>query len=132
MRHVQFCLLALGLSLTACAAGQILGHTYINEAKAWPMAMVYDSEGGKLIEESRHLVKNLTEASQHLNEISEKIARGEGILGGFLVDPTLYEDLTALLDGTQRSWLLRSVIQRTLESGRQAQKDKRTAEVKGR
>ncbi len=73
---------------------------------------------------SRDLVKNLTEASDHLKEISEKIARGEGTLGGFLVDPTVYEDLTALLEGTQRSWMLRSVIQSTMESGREAQREK--------
>lgn len=95
----------------------------VKEGRGLSHVMIYDQEGGKLVEESRDLVKNLTEASQRLNEISEKIARGDGTLGAFLVDPTLYEDLTALLEGTKRSWLLRSVIQSTLQSGRQAQKE---------
>jgi phospholipid/cholesterol/gamma-HCH transport system substrate-binding protein len=69
---------------------------------------------------SRDLVENLTDASRRLKEISEKVARGEGTLGAFLVDPTVYEDLTALLEGARRSWILRSVIRSTLESGREA------------
>lgn len=35
VRHVHLSLLALGLLLTACAADQIRGHTYINEAKGY-------------------------------------------------------------------------------------------------
>ena len=66
-------------------------------------------------------MENLTETSQHLNELSGRIARGEGTLGGLLVDPTAYEDLTALLEGGRRSWFLRAVVPNTLESGRAAQ-----------
>ncbi len=35
LMHVRFCLLAVGILLTACAAGQIRDHTYINEAKGY-------------------------------------------------------------------------------------------------
>lgn len=114
-------------------------------------ALVYDPEGGRLVErasdtlrevevllqairegegaipallfdpKSRRVMENLAETSQHLNELSGRIARGEGTLGGLLVDPTAYEDLTALLEGGRRSWILRTVIRRTMESGRAAQ-----------
>ena len=49
-----------------------------------------------------------------------KVAGGEGTIGALLADPTVYEDLTALLEGAQRSWLLRWAIRRTLDSGRSA------------
>ena len=114
-------------------------------------ALLYDPEGGRLIErasdtlrevdgllqairegegaipgllfdpKSRRVMDNLGETSQHLNEISGRIARGEGTLGALLVDPTAYEDLTALLEGSRRSWILRTVIRKTMESGRAAQ-----------
>jgi len=104
----------------------------VKEGQGLAHVLIDDPEGAKLVQESRDLVKNLTEASRHLNEISEKIARGEGTLGALLADPILYENLTTLLEGTQRSRLLRSVIQSTLESGRHARKDRRTEEVKKR
>ncbi len=128
--------------------------TELKEGRGLAHALIYDPEGSKLLEkasqtfqevhllleairdgdgaipallfdpESRELLENLTKASQHLEEISAKIARGEGTLGAFLLDPTLYEDLTALLEGAQRSWILRWGIRHTLESGREARKEK--------
>lgn len=74
--------------------------------------------------ESRGLVENLTKASRHLEEISAKIARGEGTLGALLADPTVYEDLAALLEGAQRSRILRWGIRHTLESGRAARNER--------
>ncbi|MBI3779582.1 MAG: MCE family protein [candidate division NC10 bacterium] len=139
------------MARTAEAVGSLAKE--VKEGRGLAHALIYDPEGAKIVEKasqtiqeldsllqairggdgaipallfdpkSRDLVKNLTEASQHLKEISEKIARGEGTLGGFLVDPTVYEDLTALMEGAQRSWILRSVIRSTLESGREAQKE---------
>jgi phospholipid/cholesterol/gamma-HCH transport system substrate-binding protein len=116
------------LAHTAEAVGALAKE--VKEGQGLAHALIDDPEGAKLVQESRDLVRNLTEASRHLNEISEKIARGEGTMGALLADPTLYENLTTLLEGTQRSWLLRSVIQSTLESGRQAQKEQTKARVK--
>ncbi|MBI4537049.1 MAG: MCE family protein [candidate division NC10 bacterium] len=126
--------------------------TEVKEGRGLAHALIYDPGGAKVLEEAsqtlegvrsllqairsgegaiptllfdpktRALVENFTEVSRHLRTISEKVAQGEGTLGGFLVDPTVYEDLTALLEGAQRSWMLRSVIRSTLESGRELQK----------
>jgi phospholipid/cholesterol/gamma-HCH transport system substrate-binding protein len=52
------------------------------------------------------------------------MARGEGTLGALLVDPTVYENVTALLEGARRSWILRWVIQSTLESGREVEQER--------
>ena len=40
--------------------------------------------------------------------ISEKINTGEGTVGALIADPTVYERLVTILDGAQRSFLLRS------------------------
>jgi phospholipid/cholesterol/gamma-HCH transport system substrate-binding protein len=42
--------------------------------------------------------------------ISEKINTGEGTVGALIADPTVYERLVTILDGAQRSFLLRSML----------------------
>ena len=46
----------------------------------------------------------------NLKAISEKINTGEGTVGALIADPTVYERLVTILDGAQRSFLLRSMI----------------------
>ena len=53
---------------------------------------------------------DLRAAVANLRAISEKINTGEGTVGALIVDPTIYERLVAILDGAQRSFLLRSMI----------------------
>ena len=58
----------------------------------------------------RLAVEDLRVAVANLKSITEKINEGEGTLGALIADPTLYERLVNILDGTQRSFLLRSLI----------------------
>jgi len=44
-------------------------------------------------------------------------AIGSWLLGGLLEDPTVYEDLSALLRGANRSMLLKGLIRSTVEEG---------------
>ena len=53
---------------------------------------------------------DLRAAVANLKAISEKINTGEGTVGALIVDPTVYERLVSILDGAQRSFLLRSMI----------------------
>ena len=53
---------------------------------------------------------DLRAAVANLKAISEKINTGEGTVGALIVDPTIYERLVAILEGAQRSFLLRSMI----------------------
>ena len=46
----------------------------------------------------------------NLRAISEKINSGEGTVGALIADPTVYERLVTILDGAQRSFLLRTMI----------------------
>jgi phospholipid/cholesterol/gamma-HCH transport system substrate-binding protein len=55
-------------------------------------------------------LQDLRAAVANLRAISEKINTGEGTVGALIVDPTVYERLVAILDGAQRSFLLRSMI----------------------
>jgi phospholipid/cholesterol/gamma-HCH transport system substrate-binding protein len=60
--------------------------------------------------DDQDLVMEVLEAGARLNSILAKVDRGEGTLGLFLNDPTVYEDVKILLGGAQRSAVLRTVI----------------------
>jgi len=55
-------------------------------------------------------LRDLRAAMAHLRAITARLEAGEGTLGGLLVDPTVYENLAAFLEGAQRSLLLRALI----------------------
>lgn len=55
-------------------------------------------------------MRDLRIAVANLRAITEKINEGEGTLGALLADPGVYERLVTILDGAQRSFLLRSLI----------------------
>ena len=74
--------------------------------------------------DSKRLVEHLQKLSQNLEEITGKLARGEGTLGALLADPTIYDDLAALLEGAERSRLVRWGIRHTIDSGRQGRKER--------
>jgi phospholipid/cholesterol/gamma-HCH transport system substrate-binding protein len=54
--------------------------------------------------------QDLRVALANLRAITDKINQGEGTLGALVADPTVYEKLVQILDGTQRSFLLRALI----------------------
>jgi phospholipid/cholesterol/gamma-HCH transport system substrate-binding protein len=114
-------------------------------------ALVYDKQGGKAVDDFAHAAGNLndflvklqgqegllptlltdpkqkqvlTDLAQTMHDfrqVAADIANGRGTLGGFIKDPTLYENLTSLLGGAQRSWILRSIIQSTVNKGQNAE-----------
>jgi phospholipid/cholesterol/gamma-HCH transport system substrate-binding protein len=71
---------------------------------------------GSLVQDSgdesgiRVTVRDLQTAVANLKAITEKINEGEGTIGALIADPTIYERLVTILDGAQRSFLLRSLI----------------------
>jgi phospholipid/cholesterol/gamma-HCH transport system substrate-binding protein len=64
----------------------------------------------------REASRDLQAALANLREITTKINDGEGTLGALIADPTVYERLVSILDGAQRSFLLRGLL-RSLGSG---------------
>ncbi len=65
-----------------------------------------EADDGKL----RATMRDLQVAVANLKEITTRINEGEGTLGALIADPTIYERLAAILDGAQRSLILRSLI----------------------
>jgi phospholipid/cholesterol/gamma-HCH transport system substrate-binding protein len=58
----------------------------------------------------RLAIQDLQQASANLREITARINAGEGTLGALIADPTVYERLVAILDGAQRSRVLRFLL----------------------
>jgi phospholipid/cholesterol/gamma-HCH transport system substrate-binding protein len=79
----------------------------------------------------RRAIEDLQAAVANLKAITARINEGEGTLGALLADPTVYERLVTILDGAQRSFLLRSLI-RGLGKGEDRRKaaDRRQGEAK--
>jgi phospholipid/cholesterol/gamma-HCH transport system substrate-binding protein len=65
-------------------------------------------------------LQDLRVAVANLKAISGKINEGEGTLGLLIADPTIYERLVAILEGAQRSFLLRSMIRGLGDNGGKA------------
>ena len=57
-------------------------------------------------------------AVANLREITDKITDGEGTVGALIADPTIYERLVTILDGAQRSLLLRGLLRGLGRDGR--------------
>jgi len=58
----------------------------------------------------RQASRDLQAALANLKEITAKVNEGEGTLGALIADPTVYERLVSILDGAQRSFLLRGLL----------------------
>jgi phospholipid/cholesterol/gamma-HCH transport system substrate-binding protein len=115
-------------------------------------ALIYDKQGGKAVKDFSNAAGNMNELlvklqgrdgliasllndpkqkqvltdlasiMHDLRQVAADIAEGHGTIGGFIKDPTLYENLTALLDGARRSWILRTVIQSTVNKGQEGER----------
>jgi hypothetical protein len=57
-------------------------------------------------------------AMANLRVVTDKLKAGEGTMEGLLEDPTVYENLVQFLEGARRSFLLRTLIRSTIDSGR--------------
>jgi len=73
-------------------------------------ALAYDPRGEKIL-------ADLAQSAAALRQTTGKLARGEGTLGALLADATLYEDLSNLVRGAERSWILRTVIRSSVRRG---------------
>jgi phospholipid/cholesterol/gamma-HCH transport system substrate-binding protein len=115
-------------------------------------ALIYDKQGGKAVKDFAGATGNMNELLAKLKgqdgllasllndpkqkqvlidlahimhdsrQIAADIAAGQGTVGGFIKDPTFYENLTALLEGARRSWILRTVIQSTVNKGQEGER----------
>lgn len=82
----------------------------LREGRGLLHALVFDPQGAQL-------VQNLRTLSAEIRDLAEKLNAGRGTLGALLDDPTLYEDLSSLLRGAERSVILRSLIRAGRRAG---------------
>lgn len=80
-------------------------------------SLLFDPAGRKTLEDLQAAAAGARAAASDLQAILAKLRQGDGTLGALLEDPTLYEDLSALLRGANRSTLLRSLIRSTRDEG---------------
>ena len=73
----------------------------------------------QLTSELQGIATGVREMTADLQVVAERLRRGEGTMGALLEDPTVYEDLSALLRGANRSLLLRSLIRSLREDGQE-------------
>ena len=66
----------------------------------------------------RQASQDLQAALANLKEITGRIKDGEGTVGALIADPTIYERLVTILDGAQRSFLLRGLLRSLGRDGR--------------
>ena len=70
----------------------------------------------------KQVLVDLAQIMHDFRQVAADIAAGRGTVGGFIKDPTLYENLTSLLEGARRSWILRTVIQSTVNKGQEGER----------
>ena len=92
------------------------------EGKGLIPSLLFDPAGAKVLEDVQAAATALRSLTADLQVITTRLRQGEGTIGGLLEDPTVYEDLSALLRGANRSWLLRSLIRATREDGAREQR----------
>ena len=95
----------------------------IQEGRGLVPALLFDPERTKVLDDIQQAAAGLRALTADLQAVTARLRQGEGTVGALLEDPTVYEDLSALLRGANRSLLLRSLIRSTREDGSQENKE---------
>jgi phospholipid/cholesterol/gamma-HCH transport system substrate-binding protein len=95
----------------------------IQEGQGLVPALLFDPERTKVLDDVQTAAASLRALTADLQAVTARLRHGEGTVGALLEDPTVYEDLSALLRGANRSLLLRSLIRSTREDGLQEKKE---------
>jgi len=102
---------------TVAGLHRVVGRLEAGEGLAG--ALMSGPRGAEILEDLRIVVGDL-------KRITTALADGEGTVGALLKDPTVYEDLSSLLRGAERNWILRGLIRSSVRGGRDAvQEEKR-------
>ena len=94
------------------------------EGKGLLPSLLFDPEGAKVLADLQAAAKDMRAMAADLETVTSRLRQGQGTIGGLLEDPTIYEDLSSLLRGANRSFLLRSLIRSTVKDGDQQEQKK--------
>jgi phospholipid/cholesterol/gamma-HCH transport system substrate-binding protein len=89
----------------------------IQEGQGIVPSLLFDAERTKVLDDVQAAAAGLRTMTEDLQIVVGRLRQGEGTLGALLEDPTVYEDLSSLLRGANRSLLLRTLIRSTREDG---------------
>jgi len=89
----------------------------IQEGQGLVPSLLFDPERTKVLDDVQAAAAGLRTLTEDLQTVVARLRQGEGTLGALIEDPTVYEDLSALLRGANRSLLLRTLIRSTREDG---------------
>ncbi|MGE5850944.1 MAG: MlaD family protein [Candidatus Methylomirabilota bacterium] len=92
----------------------------VREGQGLVPSLLFDPESAKVLDDIKAAAAGIKAVTADLQVVTTRLRQGEGTLGALLEDPTVYEDLSALLRGANRSTLLRSLIRSTREDGERA------------
>jgi len=92
------------------AAGEIA--TLLHDARTTENGAIHQLVYG----DAHNLFENLGAMSEDLRAISGKIRAGEGTLGALVVDPSVYDDLRAVLGNVKRNKVLQELVRITVSS----------------
>lgn len=70
--------------------------------------LVYTDKG-------QSVLADLKDVSTDIKDVVAMVKRGEGTLGGLIVDPTIYQDVKTLLGKAQRNRILKAYVRDTLQ-----------------
>ena len=87
------------------------------QGKGLVPSLFFDPKGAMVLDDVQVAAQKLRAVAADLQIITTQLRQGEGTIGGLLQDPTIYEDLSALLRGANRSFLLRGLIRSTVQEG---------------
>jgi phospholipid/cholesterol/gamma-HCH transport system substrate-binding protein len=62
------------------------------------------------------MMSNLNDMSDDLRVIVGDIRQGKGTIGGLLVDPTIYEDIKAIVGNVERNQVLRALVRYSIRA----------------
>ena len=96
------------------AAGEL--SAVIHDAKESPNGAVHQLVYG----DARGIFADLGQAAADVKAITGKVRKGDGSLGALVNDPTVYEDLKAVLGNVKRNRVLRALVRYAIDSGEES------------
>jgi phospholipid/cholesterol/gamma-HCH transport system substrate-binding protein len=67
-------------------------------------------------EKTQRMVQNIVGVTDDVRAIVAHVRAGKGTLGGFLVDPSIYEDVKTLVGNLERNEVLRSLVRYSIKA----------------